>query len=239
MVDGYDLGLIRGVEIIEDGRITLISPLTPDSIAKINSSNQRAQNYKETVAKIEQSKIGYLFYKLNSVRSVADFQKLSERQYQQYGLNGALHLFLPLLGTFLILAGAFWFIVAAFRVHILWGLACLLIPFASLFFLFLHWKAAAKPFILSVVGVLIAFSGVYFFDEKRVRLVNEHKGQPVARSVGKKTREQEKSRFSCQGKKHCAEMRSCAEAKFYLKNCPGVKIDGNRDGVPCERQWCK
>ena len=22
-------------------------------------------------------------------------------------------------------------------------------------------------------------------------------------------------------------------------NCPGVQMDGNRDGVPCERQWCR
>jgi hypothetical protein len=51
--------------------------------------------------------------------------------------------------------------------------------------------------------------------------------------------EQTKSRFTCQGKKHCSEMRSCAEAKFYLRNCPGVKIDGDNDGIPCEDQWCR
>ncbi len=33
-------------------------------------------------------------------------------------------------------------------------------------------------------------------------------------------------------------MTSCKEARFYLKNCPNVKIDGNNDGVPCESQWC-
>ena len=44
--------------------------------------------------------------------------------------------------------------------------------------------------------------------------------------------------FSCQGKQYCSQMVSCAEAKFYLKNCPNVKIDGNGDGMPCEKQWC-
>jgi hypothetical protein len=34
-------------------------------------------------------------------------------------------------------------------------------------------------------------------------------------------------------------MSSCEEATFFLKNCPGVKMDGNHDGVPCEQQWCK
>ncbi|GAA5192049.1 cold shock domain-containing protein [Ferrimonas gelatinilytica] len=44
--------------------------------------------------------------------------------------------------------------------------------------------------------------------------------------------------FRCEGKTYCSEMRSCAEAKFYLANCPGTKMDGDGDGIPCERQWC-
>ena len=47
------------------------------------------------------------------------------------------------------------------------------------------------------------------------------------------------SAFRCDGRTHCSQMTSCAEARFFLENCPGVKMDGNRDGVPCERQWCK
>jgi hypothetical protein len=34
-------------------------------------------------------------------------------------------------------------------------------------------------------------------------------------------------------------MTSCAEATWFLKNCPGVEMDGDRDGVPCEQQWCR
>nr|WP_283744198.1 excalibur calcium-binding domain-containing protein [Sideroxydans sp. CL21] len=34
-------------------------------------------------------------------------------------------------------------------------------------------------------------------------------------------------------------MHSCEEATFFLRNCPGVKMDVNHDGVPCETQWCK
>jgi cold shock CspA family protein len=44
--------------------------------------------------------------------------------------------------------------------------------------------------------------------------------------------------FSCEGKTHCSEMISCDEAKYYLAHCPNVKIDGNNDGEPCERQLC-
>jgi len=47
------------------------------------------------------------------------------------------------------------------------------------------------------------------------------------------------SSFKCDGRTYCSQMTSCAEAIFFLKNCPGVKMDGNNDGVPCEQQWCK
>jgi cold shock CspA family protein len=44
--------------------------------------------------------------------------------------------------------------------------------------------------------------------------------------------------FRCDGRTHCSQMTSCAEATFFLRNCPGVKMDGNNDGIPCEKQWC-
>ena len=47
------------------------------------------------------------------------------------------------------------------------------------------------------------------------------------------------SKFQCDGRTHCSQMTSCEEATFFLKNCPGTKMDGNNDGVPCEKQWCK
>lgn len=45
--------------------------------------------------------------------------------------------------------------------------------------------------------------------------------------------------FKCDGRTHCSQMTSCEEAMFFLKNCPGVKMDGDNDGIPCEEQWCK
>jgi micrococcal nuclease len=42
----------------------------------------------------------------------------------------------------------------------------------------------------------------------------------------------------CDGRKRCSQMRSCEEANWFLKNCPGMEMDGDGDGVPCERQWC-
>ena len=47
------------------------------------------------------------------------------------------------------------------------------------------------------------------------------------------------SRFSCDGRTYCLQMHSCEEATYFLKHCPGTKMDGNHDGIPCETQWCR
>lgn len=39
--------------------------------------------------------------------------------------------------------------------------------------------------------------------------------------------------FSCEVKKSCKQMSSCAEAKFQLKTCGNTGIDGDGDGKPC------
>lgn len=44
--------------------------------------------------------------------------------------------------------------------------------------------------------------------------------------------------FSCDGRQYCSQMKSCAEAKYFLANCPGPKMDGDGNGIPCEKQWC-
>ena len=46
------------------------------------------------------------------------------------------------------------------------------------------------------------------------------------------------NQFACDGRIHCSQMTSCAEATYFLRNCPGVKMDGDNDGIPCEQQWC-
>lgn len=44
--------------------------------------------------------------------------------------------------------------------------------------------------------------------------------------------------FHCDGRTRCAQMTSCAEATYFLNHCPGTKMDGDHDGVPCQSQWC-
>ena len=40
--------------------------------------------------------------------------------------------------------------------------------------------------------------------------------------------------FTCSGKTKCGQMTSCVEANFYLNTCGVSRLDGDRDGVPCE-----
>lgn len=47
-----------------------------------------------------------------------------------------------------------------------------------------------------------------------------------------------KPRFQCDGRTHCSEMKSCAEAEYFLEHCPGTQMDGDGDGRPCESQHC-
>ncbi|WP_199708141.1 excalibur calcium-binding domain-containing protein [Teichococcus wenyumeiae] len=44
--------------------------------------------------------------------------------------------------------------------------------------------------------------------------------------------------MSCGSKRYCTQMTSCAEAQFYFRQCGLSRLDGDRDGVPCE-QLCR
>jgi predicted negative regulator of RcsB-dependent stress response len=44
--------------------------------------------------------------------------------------------------------------------------------------------------------------------------------------------------YTCDGRTRCTQMNSCAEATYFIQHCPNTQMDGNNDGVPCERQWC-
>jgi cold shock CspA family protein len=60
--------------------------------------------------------------------------------------------------------------------------------------------------------------------------------QPLSRQLGTGA---SSAQFKCDGRTHCSQMTSCEEAKYFINNCPGTKMDGNNDGVRCEKQWCR
>jgi hypothetical protein len=72
----------------------------------------------------------------------------------------------------------------------------------------------------------------------RVILTNkDSKDRGISTTKGR-TAEQVATNRRCDGRTYCSQMTSCEEATWFLRNCPGTKMDGNHDGVPCEQQWC-
>jgi endonuclease YncB( thermonuclease family) len=67
--------------------------------------------------------------------------------------------------------------------------------------------------------------------EKRRRGQGRAKG---AEAPGASPDSASSSSFRCGSKRKCGEMSSCAEARFHLTQCSLSRIDGDRDGIPCE-----
>lgn len=44
--------------------------------------------------------------------------------------------------------------------------------------------------------------------------------------------------FQCDERTHCAQMTSCAEARFFAKNCRDADLEIDQAGDPCPRRWC-
>ncbi len=88
-----------------------------------------------------------------------------------------------------------------------------------------------KLVILIIVGI-IGWQGYQHFRSRSVAPAETSRtAWPAAAATP--------ASFKCDGRTHCSQMTSCEEATFFLRNCPGVKMDGNNDGVPCEKQWCR
>lgn len=86
------------------------------------------------------------------------------------------------------------------------------------------------------IGLLIAL-GIYIY--KHTNLLSNLAGVSADTNTSIQPSNQIISNtFKCDGRTYCSQMTSCAEAKYFLKNCPNTEMDGNNDGEPCEKQWC-
>jgi hypothetical protein len=96
-----------------------------------------------------------------------------------------------------------------------------------------------KKLILIAILVAVGWQGYAKYQGQHIPTANaQNLVEPVhpRNSLAETSPSQQ---FKCDGRTHCSQMTSCQEATFFLKNCPGVKMDGNNDGIPCEKQWCK
>lgn len=91
--------------------------------------------------------------------------------------------------------------------------------------------------LVAVVLISIALaSGYQWYKAYTHRLRLE--AQPASSVTQAQHAATSSSGFTCDGRTHCSQMSSCAEATWFINNCPGTQMDGNHDGVPCEQQWC-
>ena len=58
---------------------------------------------------------------------------------------------------------------------------------------------------------------------------------PVTRQSAPAASQPAASPATCGTKTKCGQMTDCAEARFFLEQCGVRRLDGDRDGVPCER----
>jgi Tfp pilus assembly major pilin PilA len=93
-----------------------------------------------------------------------------------------------------------------------------------------------KKIILLVILAAIAWRGYERYRPRANEVPEAVAAEPAKLSIDINAASD--SRFSCDGRTRCHQMTSCVEAKYFLKNCPGVKMDGDNDGVPCEQQLC-
>lgn len=91
---------------------------------------------------------------------------------------------------------------------------------------------------LVLLAVVAVFGHAQYNAWQRTRAVQALPLSSPGPAVAPSAPDSAASPFRCDGRTHCSQMTSCREAKFFLKHCPGVQMDGNHDGVPCEQQWC-
>lgn len=100
------------------------------------------------------------------------------------------------------------------------------------------------PLLIIVAIVIFGFKQYQEFNEApaidEVPVLTNEDTQPMPMYETKaRTQATATPRFQCEaGKTHCSHMSSCAEATFYIQHCPNTQMDGDDDGIPCERQWC-
>jgi hypothetical protein len=78
-----------------------------------------------------------------------------------------------------------------------------------------------------IIFALLAFAGWNYYQK------NIMTPAPVVAAPQSVTT-QPAQRFTCDGRQHCSQMNSRAEAEYFIRHCPNTKMDGDNDGIPCE-----
>jgi uncharacterized protein YxeA len=87
--------------------------------------------------------------------------------------------------------------------------------------------------------VLIIFGAWnYYTNNMNADISTSYSSKPNSYESKKKiTLAKSQPQYQCDGRQHCSQMSSYEEAKYFNDNCPDTKMDGDYDGIPCERQF--
>jgi predicted negative regulator of RcsB-dependent stress response len=85
-----------------------------------------------------------------------------------------------------------------------------------------------------IIYALLAFVGWNYYQKNIATTQANISPEPQIYQAPVTALQQPTNSFSCDGRQHCSQMRSRAEAEYFLRNCPSTKMDGDNDGVPCE-----
>lgn len=89
---------------------------------------------------------------------------------------------------------------------------------------------------LILIGLLAFGAWDYYQKNSTQSIVTAAEpDSPTQQAISSRAVDQQSATsFRCDGRQHCSQMTSRAEAEFFLKNCPNTKMDGDHDGIPCE-----
>lgn len=97
-------------------------------------------------------------------------------------------------------------------------------------------RRSRKPGLFGRLMPLLFLAGIGFYGYQQYSLRNPSAPQAFVAAPAQEPATA--TNFRCDGRTHCSQMTSCAEATFFLRYCPGTQMDGDGDGIPCEQQWC-
>lgn len=99
-------------------------------------------------------------------------------------------------------------------------------------------KSGASKGFMAVFSVAVIAGLVYLYDKQALKPETIPSVSQGLHAIVQTQNATPQPKFVCDGRKHCSQMTSCAEAKYFLNHCPMVEMDGDHDGIPCEMQWC-
>jgi cold shock CspA family protein len=99
-------------------------------------------------------------------------------------------------------------------------------------------SSSAGAFASAVIG-LVFLLAVGYVGYVRISNPNSTVSASVYKIVSARDALRSHLEFQCRPEKNsCSKMTSCAEALFHQERCRVPDMDGDRDGIPCEQQWC-